>query len=68
MIMFKERSKKEAVTMWLSTWVIAFTVGGIINQLGQAFYGNILWMVMTFLAGAAGVIWITKKMTTAKRG
>jgi ferrous iron transport protein B len=66
MIMFKERSKQEAVTMWLSTWVIAFAVGGIINQLSQAFHGNILWMIVTFLAGAAGVIWVTKKLTTAQ--
>jgi ferrous iron transport protein B len=32
MVMFKERTKKDAAIMWLSTWVIAFLVGGIVAQ------------------------------------
>lgn len=36
LVMFKERSKKEAGLMWLSTWVIAFFIGGIVAQLSQA--------------------------------
>ncbi|HYH04849.1 MAG TPA: ferrous iron transport protein B, partial [Bacillota bacterium] len=35
MVMFKERSKTEATIMWLSTWVIAFLTGGIVNQLAK---------------------------------
>jgi len=37
LVIFKERSKKEAVIMWLSTWVIAFLVGGIVSQLSNLF-------------------------------
>ena len=33
MVLFKERGKKEAVIMWLATWVIAFLAGGIIAKL-----------------------------------
>ncbi|WP_206812178.1 ferrous iron transport protein B [Paradesulfitobacterium ferrireducens] len=32
MVMFKERTKREAAVMWLSTWVIAFLIGGITAQ------------------------------------
>lgn len=35
LVMFKERSKKEAALMWLSTWVIAFLIGGIVAQLSN---------------------------------
>ena len=35
LVMFKERTKKEAAIMWLSTWVIAFFIGGIVAQLSQ---------------------------------
>lgn len=35
MVMFKERTKKDAVIMWLSTWVIAFLVGGIVAQISK---------------------------------
>ncbi|ABO49200.1 small GTP-binding protein [Desulforamulus reducens MI-1] len=33
LVMFKERNKKEALLMWVSTWVIAFLIGGIVAQL-----------------------------------
>lgn len=58
MIIFKERSKKEAALMWLSTWVIAFLVGGIINQLGRIFHGYVPGIIIAFLAGTAGIIFI----------
>lgn len=35
LIIFKERSKKEASILWASTWVIAFTVGGTVAQLSK---------------------------------
>lgn len=33
MIMFKERGTKEALAVWIGTWVVAFTVGGVLSQL-----------------------------------
>ncbi len=33
MIIFKERGKKEAVVMWISILVLAFTIGGIVSQI-----------------------------------
>lgn len=35
LVIFKERSKKEGTYMWLSTWVIAFLVGGSVAQLSK---------------------------------
>lgn len=35
LVMFKERTKKEAAIMWLSTWVIAFLIGGMVAKLSQ---------------------------------
>lgn len=32
-ILLKERSRKEAVIIWLGTWVTAFLVGGIVSQI-----------------------------------
>lgn len=37
LIIFKERSKKEAALMWAGTWVIAFVVGGVMAQLISLF-------------------------------
>nr|WP_087943738.1 ferrous iron transport protein B [Desulfofarcimen acetoxidans] len=36
LVIFKERGKKEATIMWGGTWVIAFTVGGIVAQVFSA--------------------------------
>jgi len=35
LIIFKERTKKEAAIIWASTWVIAFIVGGITAQVSK---------------------------------
>lgn len=35
LIIFKERTKKEAAIIWASTWVIAFIVGGMTAQLSK---------------------------------
>ncbi|MBM7866752.1 ferrous iron transport protein B [Heliobacterium gestii] len=51
LILFKERSKKEALVMWLSTWVIAFLVGGIVAQL----YAQLEQVYMT-VAAFAGIM------------
>ncbi|WP_347488083.1 ferrous iron transport protein B [Desulfoscipio sp. XC116] len=33
LVIFKERGRREAALMWAGTWVIAFTVGGLVAQL-----------------------------------
>jgi ferrous iron transport protein B len=33
MIMFKERGTKEALAVWIGTWVVAFAVGGVLSQI-----------------------------------
>lgn len=37
LVIFKERSKKEASLIWGSSWVIAFIVGGLVAQLSRIF-------------------------------
>ncbi len=32
MVMMKERGWKEGLTIWIGTWVVAFSVGGIVSQ------------------------------------
>ncbi|GBF35244.1 ferrous iron transport protein B [Desulfocucumis palustris] len=36
LILFKERSRKEAAMIWAASWVVAFLVGGIVSQLHGA--------------------------------
>jgi ferrous iron transport protein B len=33
MVMLKERGRKEALTVWLGTWIVAFLVGGLLSQI-----------------------------------
>lgn len=33
MVMLKERGWKEAMTVWIGTWVVAFLVGGLLSQI-----------------------------------
>jgi ferrous iron transport protein B len=56
LVIFKERSKREALIMWLSTWVIAFVIGGITNQFGRIFHGNSLLIMAAFICGSATII------------
>jgi ferrous iron transport protein B len=60
MIMFKERSKKEAAVMWLSTWVIAFFIGGIVNQITGLLGGSIVFTALAFISGVIAVVFIGK--------
>ncbi|GAB6154254.1 ferrous iron transport protein B [Desulfosporosinus burensis] len=53
-VIFKERSKKEAAVMWLSTWIIAFLVGGIVAQLAHLIGGGETSLEALIVAG---VIW-----------
>ncbi len=68
MIMFKERSKKEAAVMWVSTWVIAFLVGGIVNQLGGLFHGNVMAVAGAFLCGTVALILAAKVYERKRAG
>jgi ferrous iron transport protein B len=52
-VIFKERSKKEAVIMWISTWIIAFLVGGIVSQLARLLGGETSVNALV----VAGVVW-----------
>jgi len=53
-VIFKERSKKEAGIMWASTWVIAFLVGGIVAQLARLLGGDTSLQALII----AGVVWL----------
>ncbi|SHJ41797.1 ferrous iron transport protein B [Desulfofundulus thermosubterraneus] len=37
LVIFKERTKKEALFIWGSSWVVAFLVGGLVAQLARLF-------------------------------
>ncbi|MCL6612415.1 MAG: ferrous iron transport protein B [Peptococcaceae bacterium] len=60
LILFKERSKKEAALIWASSWVAAFLIGGIVSRLYGAFGGDgdrgILRIILTFTGVAAATI------------
>ncbi|WP_066636192.1 ferrous iron transport protein B [Desulfolucanica intricata] len=53
LVIFKERGTKEASIMWAGTWIISFTVGGIVAQLFAAddniTYGSVL-VITTFVS------------------
>lgn len=54
MILFKERSKKEAIAIWGSSWVVAFVVGGIVSKLysffeGSGAYAGVMLVILTFI-------------------
>lgn len=68
MIIFKERSKKEAALMWLSTWVIAFLIGGIVNQLTGLLDGNILFTALAFIGGGLIMVLIGKIAASKRDG
>lgn len=64
LVMFKERSKKEGAVMWLSTWVIAFLIGGTVAQLanliGTATSSQILFVGGVFWGIVIAIIFIMK--------
>ncbi|KUO50188.1 MAG: ferrous iron transporter B [Desulfitibacter sp. BRH_c19] len=59
MVLFKERGKKEAVIIWLATWVIAFSVGGIIAKI-SSFSTNPLVVSIVFSLIVLAIAFITK--------
>ncbi|WP_425800366.1 ferrous iron transport protein B [Desulfitobacterium sp. Sab5] len=64
LVMFKERSKKEGALMWLSTWVIAFLIGGTVAQLanliGTATSSQILFIGGVFWGIVIAIIFVMK--------
>ena len=76
LIIFKERSRKEAVLIWGSSWAVAFLVGGIVSQTYSFMGGNsnsqgILWVSVVFIGMAVATILgcrIVKAKACTKRG
>lgn len=68
MILFKERSKEEALIMWLGTWVIAFITGGLLNQLarirpfGSPMEPNFVLVVLAFGLMVLGSIFLARRL------
>lgn len=64
LVMFKERNKKEAAIMWLSTWVIAFFIGGVVaqlsNLLGVASTAQVLTVTAAIVGLAALVVLVVR--------
>lgn len=60
MMIFKERSKREAAAVWLSTWLIAFLTGGVVYQLTRLFGVNIPLVSLVFIGGCLFLIMISK--------
>ncbi len=60
MMIFKERSKREAAVVWLSTWIIAFLTGGVIFQLARLFGSNTSIVAFTFTLGCLVLILISR--------
>ncbi|MCW2277187.1 ferrous iron transport protein B [Heliophilum fasciatum] len=66
LVMFKERSKKEALVMWFSTWVIAFVTGGIVAQF-YGWFGSVISTTLACLALQVAMVAITYGLTVKKR-
>lgn len=60
MMIFKERSKREAAIVWLSTWVIAFLAGGIVYQLSRVFGPHSPLVPVTFIVGCLLLIMMSR--------
>lgn len=66
MMIFKERSKREAAVIWLSTWLIAFITGGVVFQLTKLFRNNLPIVSLLFIIGCLFLI-ITSRSKWFKR-
>ena len=67
MIIFKERGKKEAAVMWLSTWVIAFLTGGMVNQLSQLTGGYPVRIVGILTAASLVMAYVGRTLVKKER-
>ncbi len=64
LIIFKERSKPEALLMWMGSMAIAFMMGGIVNKLSNAFgHGANVMPVVTTIIVATLVITVGCRVT-----
>jgi ferrous iron transport protein B len=76
LIIFKERSKREAALVWGSSWAVAFLIGGLVSQLYGAFGGDsgaggILLVILTFLGMALATVLgcrAARRKSLAERG
>ncbi|GAB6158863.1 ferrous iron transport protein B [Desulfotomaculum varum] len=55
LVIFKERTKQEAALMWLSTWVIAFLIGGVVARLSSLLGTANPAQVLTVAAAVLGL-------------
>lgn len=60
MMIFKERSKREAAIVWLSTWVIAFLAGGVVYQLSRVFGPHSPLVLVAFIVGCLLLIMMSR--------
>jgi ferrous iron transport protein B len=67
MMIFKERSKREAAVVWLSTWVVAFLTGGIVYQLSRVFGPHSPLVPVAFIVGCLLLI-VLSGFNRLKRG
>jgi len=67
MILFKERSRREALLMWLGTWITAFLTGGLVNQVGRlqlpgaAMEPNFVLVALAFILLVLGSIFLARR-------
>lgn len=76
LILFKERSKREAALIWGSSWAVAFLIGGIVSQLYGAFGGDseaggVFLVILTFFGMALATVLgcrMARRKAVAERG
>ncbi len=74
LIIIKERGHREGALIWLGTWVIAFTIGGLVAQLSNIFGGGsndtlgIPLVMITFTAITLVVLLICRFVLKPKPG
>lgn len=68
LVIFKERSKKEAVAIWGGSWIVAFIIGGAVAQMFNLFGGEntvaapLIMIVFIFMASIfAGIGTLVKR-------
>lgn len=72
LIIFKERSKKEAVMIWSASWAVAFLVGGLVSQLHSAFgeeggFTGTLLIILTFVGLTLATVFACTRIGRGKK-
>ncbi|KAF1085636.1 Ferrous iron transport protein B [Sporotomaculum syntrophicum] len=73
LIIFKERGYREGAIMWAGTWVVAFTVGGLVAQMSAIFGGSsntlgIPLVIAVFIAITISVLLTCRLLQRSKPG